>query len=122
MRWSMIHGVRLATLDRFDEQFHQDLLAYKRDHKTGRDLFLQIGIDMSVAAYPTARAAVHETQAQDRLQYVDRDMLSWYDLRVTCREHMPHATLVLPTNGTMDEWQKACSTSGKRMVNKAGKA
>jgi hypothetical protein len=122
VRWSMIHGVQLPTLDTFAEQFQHDLQAYRRDHRKGRDLFLQIGVDMPAASYPTQQAETHREPTLQAMQFVDRDFLSWYDLRPTCREHMPHATIMLSTEGTMEERKRACSDSGKRMINKGQKA
>lgn len=93
----MLHGLCLSSLDQFDPHLQQDLLAYKRDHKSGRDLFLQLGIDMPVVSYATQQADHHEAAALQKMTYLDRDLLTWYDLRPTCREHMPHATIVLDT-------------------------
>lgn len=117
-RRSLIHGVRLSSLDLFDSSLQQDLLAYKRDHHTGRDLFLQLGLDTPVITYPTHHAERFQEDTQKKMSYIDRDLLTWYDLRPTCREHMPHATILLDTAGTYEEWKRGCSESGKRMINK----
>gem|GEM_PF-4487718 len=77
---------------------------------------------MPVASYITKRTASHVDEAQQKMAFIDRDLLTWYDLRPTCREHMPHATIVLDTKGTIEDRKKECSDSGKRMVNKGQKA
>lgn len=122
VRRSMLHGISFSSLDHFDTQFQQDLLAYKRDHKTGRDLFLQVGVDMPIATYATTHTKRHEEDALQKMSYIERDFLTWYDLRPTCREHMPHATILLDTVGTLEDWKRNCSDSGKRMINKGNKA
>lgn len=35
---------------------------------------------------------------------------------------MPHATIVLDTKGTMEDYIRVCSDNGKRMINKGKKA
>ena len=122
VRRSMVHGVTLPSLDIFASDFQQGILAYKRDHKTGRDLFLQVGIDMPVISYHTHDTEQHQAKALQKMSYFERDLLTWYDLRPTCREHMPHATIILDTTGNMEDWKQQSSTSGKRMINKGQKA
>lgn len=119
-RWSMIHGVRPAALDTIDTDFYRDLHAWKRDHWT-HDLFLQIWCDLPVSTRKTKQENIPD-RLQPSLAYIDRDFLTWYDLRPTIREHMPHATIVLETNWTIDERKSACSDNGKRMINKWQKA
>jgi hypothetical protein len=114
----MIHGVQISTLENGDQELKNDLLAYQRDHKTGRDLFLQLGVDLPIISYPTQQTDQYAHDTQKKIDILDRDLLTWYDLRPTCREHMPHATVVLSTQGGFEERKRACSVSGKRMVNK----
>ena len=70
-----------------------------------------------IAEWQTKRDIVPE-RLDRTLEYIHRDFLTWYDLRSTVREHMPQATIVLETKGTMAEWKNECSDSGKRMLNK----
>lgn len=97
VRWSMIHGIHPASWETYDDVFHALLTTYKRDHSSGRDLFLQVGIDMPVAAYNTKTAEQNEKDAIKKVQFVHRDFLTRYDIRPTCREHMPQATVLLST-------------------------
>ncbi len=119
-RRSMIHGVRPISLDKVDSDFQRDLLAWKRDHWK-HDLFLQIWCDLPIVSRQTKQDKIPDRLDQS-LAFVQRDLLTWYDLRPTTREHMPHATIVLETVWTIDEWKSACSDSGKRMINKWQKA
>lgn len=119
-RWSMIHGVRPLALDKLDSAFCDDLSARKRDHWS-HDLFLQIWCDLPLGSRNTKHEKMPDRFDQ-LLAYVQRDFLTWYDLRPTVREHMPHATIILETTWTIEEWKTACSDSGKRMINKWQKA
>ena len=120
-RWSMIHWCAPTCIDLFDDSFAQSLSRYKRDHARS-DLFLQIGVDTQIMPAYTKLSENQLAEVTQKLLFIQRDFLSWYGLRPTIREHMPHATIVLSTKSTFEEQKRLCSDSGKRMINKASKS
>lgn len=116
---AMVHGVLLEDMHTYSASLHDQLQAYVRDHAGRSDVFLQIGsANLLQHAYTTNQSI----SLAEQLTHLHSDLLDRYDLRPTVREHMPHATIVLSTDGSTDMHYKRCSAGGRRMINKAARA
>lgn len=116
----MVHGVVLPSLSSFDECFFEDLTRFRRDHRD--TMFLQVGSTNHWRSSDERYRGQTVVRLDHDKDYLERDFLSWYALRPTVREHMPHATILLETQGTAEDHLRLCSESGRRMIHKGQRA